>query len=117
MSGELRENDLLAHDNAEASAPDFRDSYARDFQFGRQIAQERAGGGVEVKRSSDKIHQRWSGLQLDSIEISVPTKTALLEMAANAQPILRGLKRKMNGSLAFNSRIASLPERVTVRSE
>jgi hypothetical protein len=49
-----------------------------------------------MQRRRDQVDQRRRGLQLDSREIAIPGEIALLEMAANAKPIIGRLQREMN---------------------
>ena len=92
---------LLAHYNADATAPTFGQSHADYFQLRRKIAQEDIGGGMETQSGSYEIDERRRGLQLDARKIAVTCEIALLEMAADAQPIIRGLQGQMKIFVRF----------------
>jgi len=92
---------LLAHNHAQAAAPGFRQADPQHFELRREITQQRIGGGMKPQCRRDQIEQWWRRLKLDSREISVTCEFALFQVAADAQPIVRGLQRKMNMLAGF----------------
>jgi len=89
--GDSGGNSLLAHDDAQAAAPTFRQADARAFEIRREKTQEGVRGRVEAKRRSYQIDERWRGPQFDSGKISVAGKIALFQMTAAAKPTASGL--------------------------
>ena len=68
------------------------------------MAEHCAGGGVKAQRGRDEIDERRSRLQFEPGEIAAMREVASFEMLVDAQPIVCGLKRKVNvfGSFQFD---------------
>src|SRR5579883_2701586 len=64
---------------------------------------------MEVQRRGHQIDERRRSLKFNAGEIRVTAEVTLLEMAANAQPVIGGLQRQVNvlGSLEFENGEAS----------
>src|SRR5713226_3137159 len=102
----IHRSQLLAHDHAQPAAPAFRKPHAHDLKFRREAIQEMVRCRMESQRRRDEINKWRSLLQGDSWEIAIASDLSALQLPANAQPVIRSLKRQVNvlAGLQFNDR-------------
>ncbi len=100
---------LLAHNHAQTPAPAFRKPHANDLKFRRETIQELVRCRMESQRRRDEIDKRRSLLQGNAWKIAIASDLSALQLPANTQPVIRGLKRQVNvlGGLQFNDRQSS----------
>src|SRR5260370_12498253 len=84
---------LLAHNHAQTPAPAFRKPHANDLKFRRETIQELVRCRMESQRRRDEIDKRRSLLQGNAWKIAIASDLSALQLPANTQPVIRGLKR------------------------
>jgi len=91
----IRNPALLAKGNSKSAPPSFRKADTNEFKLRRKRAQNRVDCRMKSRCRSNEVDDGRRGLQFDYGEIAGAGDIALIKMALDAQPIVRGLKRQV----------------------